>query len=245
MRVIQLLKALGPVDAKNVRRDAMLRWLAAYPIALALVLRWGAPALNVQLRARAEIDLVPYYPLLGSFVVLGVPTIIGFVIGFLLLDQRDDHTLTALRVTPLPLHQYLAYRVAAPFFLSIAMIVVAVPLTGLVVAGVGAVLLAAVCAAPLAPLGALFVASFAQNKVQGFALAKASGVLLWMPILAYFVDSRWQLAFGIVPQYWPAKVFWMFEAGAPWAWGYWMIGVAYQILVLGVLLRRCNAVLGR
>jgi len=245
VRAVQILRALGPIDAKSVRRDTMLRWLAAYPIGLALLLRWGAPAFNASLAARAGVDLVPYYALLTSFIVLAVPTITGIVIGFLLLDQRDDQTLTALQVTPLPLASYLAYRVAVPMLLSLVMVVVAVPLTGLVEIGVVPLLEVAICAAPLAPLSALFLGAFARNKVQGFALAKGGGVFVWGPILSYFVGSRWQLAFGLAPHYWPAKMFWMTAAGEPDAWLCVLIGVPYQIALLALLLRRFRTVIRR
>lgn len=245
MRARQLLRTLGPIDAKTVGRDTMLRWLAAYPLALALLFRWAVPALGPTLTENAGVDLVPYYPLLTSFLVLVVPTITGIVIGFLLLDQRDDDTLTALQVTPLPLSGYLAYRVTAPMALSIVMVVIAVVLAGLVDVGLVGLLAAAVCAAPLAPLSALFLAAFAQNKVQGFALAKGGGVLVWAPILSYFIDSRWQLLFGVLPHYWPAKIFWMIAGGEPNAWICLAVGVPYQVLLLALLLRRFNSVIRR
>ena len=67
-------------------------------------------------------------------------------------------------------------------------------------------LVAAVQAALTAPLYALFVGTFAANKVQGFALLKGVGVLTWPPVLAWFVTSDWQLAFGLDPLYWPLKL---------------------------------------
>jgi fluoroquinolone transport system permease protein len=45
-----------------------------------------------------------------SFLVVVMPALVGMVIGFLLLDQRDDQTLAALQVTPLTLNGYLIYR---------------------------------------------------------------------------------------------------------------------------------------
>jgi fluoroquinolone transport system permease protein len=54
-------------------------------------------------------------------------------------------------------------------------------------------------AASLAPLSALFFGSVAQNKVQGFVLNKGMGIILVPPLIAYFVESGWQLLFGIFP----------------------------------------------
>lgn len=245
LRVSHVVRALGPIDVKSVRRDSMLRWLIAYPVIIALLVRWGVPAVGAWLQGRYGFDLVPYYALLMSFVLLSVPSITGVVIGFLLLDQRDDNTLTALQVTPLSLNGYLAYRITIPMLLSVLMTVGLVPLAGLVEMGFVALLVAALAAAPHAALYAFFLAAFAANKVQGFALVKALGVLALPPILAYFVSPPFQWAAGVVPQYWPAKLFWMLEAGEAHAWLYLLLGLAYQILLLTLLARRLNTVLHR
>ena len=173
---IAVIRALGLIDVKSVVRDSMLRWLVGVPIVFALAFRWGVPALRVWLGERYGFDLGPYYPLLTSFLVMMVPTLLGSVVGFLLLDQRDDRTLTALQVTPLTVAGYLAYRTAVPMLVSVPVMMASVAIADLVSIGAGPMLAAAVQAAPAAPLYALFVAAFATNKVQGFALMKGVGV---------------------------------------------------------------------
>jgi len=240
-----VIHSLGPIDAKSVMRDNLLRWMIITPIALALSARWGVPFLTAWLSERFGFDLTPYYTLLTSFLVLTVPSLVGAVVGFLLLDQRDDRTLTALQVTPLTVEGYLLYRTAIPLVLSVAMTTVMIALSGLVTMGLLPALLASLQAAPVAPLYALFVAAFAANKVQGFALLKAAGGLAWPPLLAYFVSSHWQLAFGIDPLYWPVKVFWMLEAGDAGVWLYYLGGLAYQAGLIVLLLRRFKDVISR
>lgn len=240
-----VIRTLGPIDAKSVARDSMLRWLVGTPIVFALVFRWGVPVLHAWLGERYGFDLAPYYPLLTSFLVLMVPTLLGAVVGFLLLDQRDDRTLTALQVTPLTVEGYLAYRIAVPMLVSIPVMMASIAIADLVTMGVGAAFAASVQAAPAAPLYALFVAAFASNKVQGFALLKGVGVLTWPPVFAWFVTSPWQVAIGIDPLYWPLKLFWMLEAGEPGVWLYWIAGLAYQGLLVAVLVRRFKAVISR
>lgn len=240
-----VIRTLGPIDAKSVARDSMLRWLVGTPIVFALVFRWGVPVLHAWLGERYGFDLAPYYPLLTSFLVLMVPTLLGAVVGFLLLDQRDDRTLTALQVTPLTVEGYLAYRIAVPMLVSIPVMMASIAIADLVTMGVGAAFAASVQAAPAAPLYALFVAAFASNKVQGFALLKGVGVLTWPPVFAWFVTSPWQVAIGIDPLYWPLKLFWMLEAGEPGVWLCWIAGLAYQGLLVAVLVRRFKAVISR
>lgn len=97
----------------------------------------------------------------------------------------------------------------------------------------------------MAPMLALYLASHAQNKVQGFALMKLSGIVLFAPIAAYFVDSGWEYAFGVVPTYWPMKVYWMLEAGEPGVWSFLVVGVAYQSVVTAWFVRRFNRTMYR
>jgi fluoroquinolone transport system permease protein len=243
MKMLCVLQALGPIDAKSVSRDPLLRWMVFYPLLLAGLIRWGVPWLTVRLLMQFQFDLTPYYSLLMSFVLLMTPMLTGMVIGFLLLDQRDDQTLTALQVTPLTLNGYLVYRISLPIILSLMITLIIFPLAGLVEIGFGPLFLAALSAAPLAPFYALSLAAFAANKVQGFALTKTLGVLLVPPLLAYFVPPPWQWVFGLVPLYWPVKLFWMLYTNEPGYLFYLVIGLLYQFLLLLVLLRRFNKVM--
>ncbi|MBE7555181.1 MAG: hypothetical protein HS126_29375 [Anaerolineales bacterium] len=240
MKTMRVLQALGPIDAKNISRDPLLRWLVFYPLLLAGLIRWGAPLLTIRLMVQFQFDLTPYYPLLMSFVLLMTPMLAGMVIGFLLLDQRDDQTLTALQVTPLTLNGYMVYRLSLPILLSLVVTLLIFPLAGLVEISLASLLLAALSAAPLAPFYALTLAAFAANKVQGFALTKALGVLLIPPLMAYFVPPPWQWVFGLVPLYWPVKIFWLLYADTPGYVFYVVIGLLYQLLLLFLLLRRFN-----
>ncbi|MDX1530452.1 MAG: hypothetical protein R3362_02905, partial [Rhodothermales bacterium] len=70
MTALGLLRRLGPVDLRNVRRDPLLAWSLGFPLFLALVLRWGVPALTGWLDARYGFDLLPYYPLLVGLFLL-------------------------------------------------------------------------------------------------------------------------------------------------------------------------------
>lgn len=242
---VAVIRALGPIDVKSVARDSMLRWMIGIPIVLALVFRWGVPALDRWLGERYDFDLTPHYPLLSSFLMLMIPTLIGAVVGFLLLDQRDDHTLTALQVTPLTVQGYLAYRIAVPMTVSVPVMMASLAIANLVEMGVVKAFAAAVQAALTAPLYALFVAAFAGNKVQGFALLKGAGVLTWPPVFAWFIASPWQVAIGLDPLYWPLKLFWMLEASEPRVALYFLAGLGYQGILIALLLRRFKAVIAQ
>jgi len=202
MNAIQILKSLGPIDIRSVRRDSMLNWMALIPLISALLIRLAIPPITARLIERYGFDLTPYYPIIMAyFFTLMTPLVFGMVIGFLLLDERDDGTLTALQVTPIPLNSYLAYRIIVPLLLSIILMFITYPIINMGNLGFRPLLITTVAAAPMAPLFAVTFASIAENKVQGFALMKASGVILLPPMFAFFIESKWELALGLFPTY--------------------------------------------
>lgn len=244
MTILSILQSLGPIDAKNIRRDELLRWIIFAPLAMALLIRLLFPIILVRAGEILQFDLMPYYEPVTSFIViLLTPYLAGLVIGFLLLDQRDDGTLTALQVTPLSLNGYLLYRLTMPMLLSIVMTLVAAPLSGVIHIGFGRLVLTAVSAAPFAPIFALLLASLAQNKVQGFAITKVAGIILMPPLLAYFISAPWTIVLGIFPTYWPAMALWSAQAGNPAFWFYWGAGLVVQAIFLVVLTRRFSKIM--
>ncbi|HRQ40581.1 MAG TPA: hypothetical protein PLD25_21920 [Chloroflexota bacterium] len=244
MNALTIIKTLGPIDGRNTRRDPMLRWMLFAPLFLALIFRFVLPWAVQMAAADFGVDLRPYLPMLYAYLALIIPVLYGAVVGFLLLDERDDRTLLALQVTPLPLAGYAAYRIGVPIALSLLL----TPLTFWVVGMPGLSLwgmwVTAVAAAPLAPIYMLLLAAFAANKVQGFALMKGLGIFLIVPLVAWFLPMPWQLVLGLLPTYWPVKVFWLLLAGENY-WGFLAVGLLYQSLVVVMLYRRFQKVMSR
>ncbi|MCL4868781.1 MAG: hypothetical protein KJ063_07430 [Anaerolineae bacterium] len=204
---LSLVKNLGLHDLRLVRRDSFLVGMTALAVVDALLVRWITPLATEWLAPR--MDLTPYYPLIVSYMVLLVaPVLLGTVFGFLLIEEKDENTLVALQVTPLPMRGFLLYRMGIAMALSFVIVMISLPLTGLVSLS-GPLLLVVLSTAPIAPLIAILYATFAENKVQGFGFLKAIGTLNIIPIAAYFVGLPWQYLIGVVyPFYWPVKAYW-------------------------------------
>ena len=102
-----MFRALIYADSRVLWRDPLLGWILALPIGLALLLRSLIPRVQEGLLAGMGFDLTPYHPLVMGGYLMTAPGMVGMVIGFLFLDERDARTLTALRTTPLSMRQYL------------------------------------------------------------------------------------------------------------------------------------------
>ncbi len=240
MHSLTLLRTLTGSEIRNVRRDSMLRWMAAFPILTALLLRWLLPLID----ARIELDLRPYYLLIMStHAVLAAPVLIGFIVGILLLDERDDETLQAIRVTPLSMRRYLAWKLGLPVAAVTALTLLSIPLAGLIsfqLNYTGPALVGALWA----PILALAMVAFAKNKLQGFILMRMTNILIFVPVGVWFFDSSWEPLFAVLPAYWPLKAFWLAARGE----GYLLflgIGAVYHLAAIAWLYRRFQRVLGR
>jgi len=206
------VSAVGPVlaflrlDATNVRRDSLLSVVLTSPVLLALVLRWGYPAAERWATAVHGFDLAPHRGLLlALLVVVHVAFIFGMLGALLVLDDADDRSLLALRVTPVTLAGYLGYRTAAVAVATALGLVIAVPLAGLVNGPPVEVWPALALTAACAPLVTLITLVAASNKVEGMAVIKLLGLPVYLPVLTWVVDAPWTWALAIIPTYWPVR----------------------------------------
>lgn len=246
MRPAAILRSLGPIDARSVARDSFLAWMVPLPLVLGALLRFALPALVAWGRTELGLDLAPYLPLVvGYFAVLLVPLLVGMVVGFVLLDERDDDTLTALLVTPLPIEGYVAWRIGVPLLLCGATGALAILLVGQVHVPASALAPILAVSALEAPMLALATASVVQNKVQGFAFLKVVSALQLVPVAGWFAPAPWRWAAGLWPAFWPVQAYWAAEAGdASWP-GYAAAGLVLHLGLLALLLRHFRRVVHR
>lgn len=230
--------AFGKNDLINIRRDSLLLYAAVVPWLLLLLVRLLVPWLTGWLHESRGFDLVPYYPLILSFIMMQLPMIVGVVMGLLVLDERDAGTITALRVTPLSMTSYALYRISVTFLYSMLTLLVLLPISGLVpMALIPALVPISLLASLLAPLFALLISAFASNKLEGLALMKGFGIMLLGPLAAYFIQSDWQVLIGVLPTYWSASAYWIASEGGNF-WPSLLAGLVYNSILLVWLLRR-------
>jgi fluoroquinolone transport system permease protein len=241
MGYVNMLKSLGKSDLLNTIRDPMLGWLILFPIIISLIVRFLVPELAKWVAP--WVDIVPYYPMVMGVVIVFVPAMYGVLIGFLLLDERDDGILTAMKVMPVSMASYIAYRVSMPMAVGFVASLISLPIAGLVTVGPVYLVAVALVASMEAPLFALVFAVFAENKVQGFAIQKMLGAVMTAPLLAYLIDPKWEMVFWAFPSFWPIKAFWEAGIGGPNFWLYVAGAVIVHLVVIALLLWRFDRVM--
>lgn len=233
-KIATLLKG----DIKNIRRDALLLVNIIAPALLALFLRFGLPWISMLLLSRLQFDLTAHYPFILSFMALFTPFMMGALAGFILLDDRDSNILMYLSVTPLSKRGYLLYRTAAPsilsFFLTFAMLAFA----NLAPVNYVSLIPVVFMASTETPIAALFLGTFASNKVEGLALMKGLGILFFAPVAGYLIKSKLQLLAGIFPTYWVTQSFLASAQPGTGYWFYMLSGLAVHYLYFVYFLQR-------
>ena len=231
-------------DLRLIGRDRFLLGVAAFILAVALVVRLLLPGVTRTL-AGAGFDLVPYYPLIASYVALFVGSqLAGVVYGFTLLESREDGTIRAVLASPLPLSTFLIFRTAAPVALGCVVIPAIAAIVGVALPPAAVLAPVALVAAMSGAIWALFVAALAENKVQAFAILKIAGAAGPLVLGAWFLRDPWQWLVGVIPAYWPLKAWWMALEGGAWWWPV-TVGAALSSLAIAILVARFARVAAR
>lgn len=237
------LFAFGRNDIRGTYRDALLWMIVVAPVIWTTGVALLTPLFTKMLADRYQFDLVPYYPLvLTAFLLLTSVIITGAIAAFLVLDEVDAGTLTALRVTPVPLWVFFGYRACTVMTVTTVYVVVTTSLSGILEPGlVGALVPIGLLAGLSAVVTLLLILAMANNKIQGLAMVRALGMLIaGLPCLPWFIHSGWNLAFGVLPPYWAAKAFWVASSHGIW-WPYVVVGAAYNLAIAWPLFRRFQA----
>lgn len=239
-RAGRALAAFGRNDLLGTYRDPLLVMLVVAPVIWTTAVAVLTPMATDLLTQRYDFDLVSYYPLvLTAFLLLTSIIVTGGLAAFLVLDEIDAGTLTALRVTPVPLATFFGYRAGTVMAVTTIYVIATLSFSGILEPGlIPALIPIGMVAGLAAVVTLLMIVAVASNKIQGIAMVRALGMLIaGLPCLPWFIDSAWHLTFGVLPPYWAAKAFWVASDHGTW-WPYLLGGVIYNVAIAWPLFRR-------
>jgi len=237
-QVFRAIRVLVPSDLRLIWRDGFLLSFLIFVMPLAaLGLHWLAPYVGGLVAQWVELE--PYYGLiLANAVIAGEPVMLGFVVGLLFVEERDEGTLLALQSSPLSLRIFLGYRLVAAMMLNIVLTVIGIELANLVTVSWLELVASAALASLAIPIIALVYAAFIKNKVQALMLLKPVQIWGGLPTLLYFVPEPWNWIASVpAPAYYPMRLFWTAAEGQA-EWWILVPGVVVPGMALVWLFRR-------
>lgn len=226
----RLLRLIGS-DARNVGRDPILFVALCISVLPALLIFFFRAQLDA---AGAAIGMAGFADIAGAFALALPAFLIGWVTGFLLLEDRDDGPLMAMEVTPIGKGGFLIYRTgvtaAISFLLGLGTCWAIFPGTALGIA----LLLSAMLAMEAVTVAFLLLA-LAGNKVEGLALSKLLNFAAIAPVLAA-LPWTWRYAGGVIPSFWIGEALHLSPGDALPLPAVLLAGTAVHVAVVGLSL---------
>jgi len=228
--MVQIRKLLVN-DLRNIVRDRLLLYSAfLIPLIIIIITRLIIPWISENVAPMEQ-----FYSLLFMFIVIMIPLMFGFVLGFLIMDERDENLLTVLRVMPISRNTYLLYRMMFLSVLSLIYILLFPILTGLIEISFIDYLPTALLLMLLTPTLGLIANIVATNKVQAFAVFKTLGGVFYIPLFAFFINNDLKYILGIIPNFWTFMALDTILTTGGQNYGYIGIGFCLHFVFLGIL----------
>lgn len=184
-------------DLRQVFRDSTLLSFLFVPVVLLLFIRLFVPFLTEKFPVIAE-----YHPFIMMFGGMQTAIMFGFVTSFIILDEKDENVLQAIRVLPVsPFYFMLSRLLFATFFSSLGAWLT-ISFGGIAYPGAVNTILLSVQYGLTAPFIALIIATYAGNKVEGMAFFKGVDLVLLLPMLSFFLTGTIKYVFALIPVYW-------------------------------------------
>jgi fluoroquinolone transport system permease protein len=197
-KIIKLLQ----LDLQQVFRDKTLFSFLIVPAILIVAVRYGVPELGALFPIIKD-----YYSYIVMFSSVQTAVMFGFVISFIMLDEKDENVIQVIRILPIRTSQFIFYRLAFSTVFSTFGAYAMIALCGIVKIEIFNAILLSIQYGLTAPLIVLIVATFAKNKIEGMAFFKVLDLFLILPVLYFFIGSWLKHIFALIPAYWTFRLF--------------------------------------
>jgi fluoroquinolone transport system permease protein len=184
-------------EIKNLLGDQMTRVMLLYPLILGGLAR---------LLLNRHLLTSPFAAVTAVvLVILAAGFDFGMIAGFSLLDDREDRVLLSIRISAVSADLYVWVKVAFAFVVAVLAGIATILISGTFTLTPATMVLIATLAAMQVPINAFLVSALAHDRAEGIAATKFTGILIFLPVVAWLLSGwkQWLLAF--VPGFWPIK----------------------------------------
>lgn len=217
-------------EIKKWSRDSMMGFMFIYPIIFGLLGRYLLPWIT----KKYGFDFTPFNDLILVILVLIVPVSYGALMGFSILEDRDDNVLINIGVTPLSIHKFLGFRLILVYLICVISTMFVIWFSKIGDIPNKDMILISLLASLEAPIAGHLTNSFARNKIEGFAIMKAGSSIIIFPIVALFFNNARELLFSFAPGFWSAKLISTIIKGGGLYLSYnqyYYVGLTYMIIL--------------
>lgn len=188
-------------DFKNIKRDPILALLFMVPFIMLAFVRYAIPYFTILLP-----DMVNFSEIAIAFFCVMNANFPGFIVSFILLDEKDLQLFPVLKVQPVSLRGFLIVRMAFIIVWGFMGSVLILKFNGLHDYSIFNAVQIAILSALSVPVLTLIISLTAKNKVEGITLLKVMNITLVIPMVLFFIESDWDYVLSIFPAFWAYKL---------------------------------------
>jgi fluoroquinolone transport system permease protein len=193
-------------DIRQIVRDSVMLALLMAPLLVTVVFKLVLVFLVPFIESKTTVDISLWLPWILIFVLLLNSGMLGVVIGFMMLDDKDGNIAELMSVTPLGRSGYLLNRLSLVSFMTVFYTVLAYFVLGIVRLSPGIVFLLALMLATYSATIGLVLFSGAENKVKGLTFSKALNIFILFAFADLFSMKWFTVTAWFFPPYWISKL---------------------------------------
>jgi hypothetical protein len=196
------IASLIQTDLRQIFRDKTLTVFLFTPVLLIIFVRLFVPYITQVYPA-----IEPFHPMVMMFAGIQTAIMFGFIVSFILLEEKDEYVLQVIRVLPISPFHFILYRLLFATLFSALGAFLMINLGGIAYPGLLNSLLLSFQYGLTAPFITLIIATYAKNKIEGMAFFKGIDLILLLPMLSFFLAGNIKYVFSVIPAYWTYNLF--------------------------------------
>lgn len=225
------LRTLVLADVQKIFRDPTLLFFLLIPFIITAALRFYILPLSEEYLIIKE-----YHQYIMMSAGIQTSIMFGFIIAFIVLEEKDEKVLEAIRVLPLSPSYFISYRLVFAAVVSFSGALFTISFSGLAYPGMLNSVFLAFLYSLAAPFISLFIATYAENKVEGMAYFKGIDLVLLIPIIGFVIGGFWSKVFVFVPTFWTFLLYQRSFLGEPILLTF-IIGTVFYTVVIAFLVK--------
>ncbi len=187
---------------KKIWREDVIAIIFLAPIVIMVLFRLIISFLLPYLATLLDFNIAEYEKYILSLVLFISPSMLGMVMGFMLIHDKDNKIVELMSVTPMGKQGYLIIRLSFVFLFTFIYTLYGYLVIGLYLIPIGTLLYITVLLSIYSTIFSLLLFRVATDKVKGLTYAKGLNVLMifafarlfdtpWITILSAFFPSYW------------------------------------------------------
>lgn len=189
-------------DLNRILKDTILMPLLLAPMLVGIVFKIGYSLGIPWVINRFSLDLSIYSDYILAMVISFIPVMLGIVMGFMMIEDKDDNIIQLFMVTPMEIEGYLINRMAIIGSFSFIYTIINYYIMSIHNLNVLRLIIVAISNSILAITVGMFFFTKVSDKIKGLTYAKGFNLLSFFVFAPFIKSNLFNMIANIVPTYW-------------------------------------------